>query len=67
MSEFNVTIKDYEGEVSLDIKLPFVPYPGLNIESPINGDYMRIDEVYWDSKKGRFEVYLAAEHVGVGQ
>ena len=56
---FKVKLLDYDGERSVDMTLPFVPFPGLMLQADWNngGDFVEVGAVYWDAEEQEFHVY----------
>lgn len=56
---YDVRLGDFDMEHSVDITLPFPPFPGLMLRAPFfRMDYLAVDMVYWDDENNRFEVYF---------
>ena len=44
------------------ISLPFPPYPGVSLQAPWdNGNYHEVDQVFWNTEEGRFEIFAKPE------
>lgn len=60
-SAYRVTLLNRSGELKAETTLPFVPFVGLRITPPWSTEYMEVQEVFWDTEAGAFDVYLETD------
>lgn len=61
-----VRLEDFDMQHGAEIWLPFAPYPGLMLRAPFyDGDFVKVDQVYWEDQQQRFMVFL--EHYPIGE